>query len=145
MDANGVSKKDYSRLFWGIILGGTVLPWLIGIWVWFDLQRQGKPVQMIDQYFGTPSAALLAVGLMAIMTGIFSLAPITTAYITRILLAHYASGFEALELRGVVAAWGGLLGGVVWTVYMYVNIWETIGDYIMIMVFAPFFPLIGRP
>ena len=123
-------EKRLVAIFLGI-LWSVALPGLVGLWVWFDLQRQGKPVVSLDSvseifFFGV-------IGLPSAMPGI------AVAIFTGIWLGRPPNRPEVNDPTPLVSTIGGVLGYSIGTIWIFHALWQDAGGAIMMMLFGVFF------
>lgn len=112
-------KEHHGYIFWGIIVIGAILPWIVGITVKLYLDAHGKPTLPWSYFINFGSLIFLIP-----VSVWFAIPYIILAYVARNLLAKPFWGLESYVAR-LLFIGGGLVGGCIGTVMKFIEVfWE---------------------
>jgi hypothetical protein len=126
------------QIFWVIIATGIMLPWIVGIAVKLYLSVLGRPTVPWSYFLNIGSLIFL------IPVSIWWAFPyIGLAYLGRKLLSHSFLGLQSYAAR-VIFLLGGLLGGCVGTIIVFVGVfWEFDPLFVLVPFWIDYLPYMG--
>jgi hypothetical protein len=124
--------------FWVILCSGITVPWLTGVAVRVILQIQGKSVVPWSHFFGKSWIdAYSNVGFLLFVTGIFGIASLIPAFLTKAFLKRQPkSEGHFIETEREFVAAGVFFGFTLATVLLYYSLWQDAGAAMMTITFG---------